>query len=138
MIKPEYNPGYFIFFEIPEDSIDINAHPTKTEVKFENESSLYAILNSSVRHSLGKFNIIPNIDFSNDINLSNLTFESDIKPPNISFSADFNPFIDIEVNIDDENEKNDDRLFNSNLNNISENSNFNNAHDYFSISWQVI
>jgi DNA mismatch repair protein MutL len=41
-------------------------HPTKTEVKFENESSLYAILNSSVRHSLGKFNIIPNIDFSND------------------------------------------------------------------------
>ena len=61
LIKPEYNPGYFIFFKIPEDSIDINVHPTKTEVKFENESSLYAILNSSVRHSLGKFNIIPNI-----------------------------------------------------------------------------
>ena len=138
LIKPEYNPGYFIFFEIPEDSIDINVHPTKTEVKFENESSLYAILNSSVRHSLGKFNVIPNIDFSNDINLSNLSSESNIKPPNISFSSDFNPFTDIEVNIDDENEKNDDRLFNSNLNNISENSNFNNAHDYFSISDKYI
>ena len=60
-----------------------------------------------------------------------MSSESDIKPPNISFSSDFNPFSDIEVNIDDENEKNDDRLFNSNLNNISENSNFNNEHDYF-------
>ena len=104
MIKPEYNRDT-LFFEIPEDSIDINVHPTKTEVKFENESFLYAILNSSVRHSLGKFNVIPNIDFSNDINLSNLSSESDIKPPNISFSSDFNPFSDIEVNIDDENEK---------------------------------
>ena len=113
-------------------------HPTKTEVKFENESSLYAILNSSVRHSLGKFNVIPNIDFSDDINLSNLSSESNIKPPNISFSSDFNPFSDIEVNIDDGNEKNDDRLFNSNLNNITENSNFNNVHDYFSISDKYI
>ena len=88
-------PSYFIFLDVPESSIDVNVHPTKTEVKFEDEKSIYAIIRSSVRHSLGKFNIIPNIDFSNNVNLSNLGFNNKIKPPSVDFNKDFNPFLKI-------------------------------------------
>ena len=95
-------PSYFIFLDVPESSIDVNVHPTKTEIKFEDEKSIYAIIRSSVRHSLGKFNIMPNIDFSNNVNLSNLSLNEKINPPSIDFNNDFNPFLKInkEKNID--------------------------------------
>ena len=89
----ENQPSYFIFLDVPENSIDVNVHPTKTEVKFEDEKSIYAIIRSSVRHSLGKFNIMPNIDFSNNVNLSNLSLNKKIKPPSVDFDKDFNPFL---------------------------------------------
>ena len=89
----ENQPSYFIFLDVPESSIDVNVHPTKTEVKFEDEKSIYAIIRSSVRHSLGKFNIMPNIDFSNNVNLSNLSLNKKIKPPSVDFDKDFNPFL---------------------------------------------
>ncbi len=98
----ENQPSYFIFLDVPECSIDVNVHPTKTEVKFEDEKSIYAIIRSSVRHSLGKFNIMPNIDFSNNVNLSNLSLNKKITPPSVDFNKDFNPFLKInnEKNID--------------------------------------
>ena len=69
LIKPESRPSYILFVDVPTQTIDVNVHPNKIEVKFENESSLYAILRSCIRHSLGKFNVAPNIDFSNNLSL---------------------------------------------------------------------
>ena len=70
LIMPETRPSYFLFIDVPPNTIDVNVHPNKIEVKFENENSLYAILRSCIRHSLGKFNIPPNIDFTDNINIS--------------------------------------------------------------------
>jgi DNA mismatch repair protein MutL len=54
---------------VPPNTIDINIHPTKTEIKFDDEHALYAILRSSIKHSLGQFNVAPVLDFDRDANL---------------------------------------------------------------------
>ena len=93
LIKPELRPSYILFIKTPADQIDVNVHPNKIEVKFENESSLYSIIRSSVRHALGKFNISPNIDFNNDVNISAPNIDNyKISKPSIDFDNDFNPF----------------------------------------------
>lgn len=87
-------PGYFLFFTLPPESIDINIHPTKTEVKFENEQSLYAILRSAVKHSLGIFQITPPLDFERNPSLDT-PYEKPsegINNPTISVDKTFNPF----------------------------------------------
>jgi DNA mismatch repair protein MutL len=94
LLRPEALPGYFIFLEVPADSIDINIHPTKTEIKFEHEQSLYAILRSAVKHSLGQFNIRPVLDFETDQNLETpygLRHQPP-KLPRVEVDRDFNPF----------------------------------------------
>jgi len=97
LIKPEIRPSFILFIEIPSDQIDVNVHPNKIEVKFENESSLYSILRSSIRHALGKFNITPNIDFNDNINISSPNFNDvDITKPKIDFDKNFNPFKDFD------------------------------------------
>ena len=68
LLKAESYPGYFLYLQVPPESIDINIHPTKTEVKFEDEQSLYAILRSAIKHSLGQFNIAPVLDFEHESN----------------------------------------------------------------------
>ena len=93
LINPENKPSYILFLKIPSETIDVNVHPNKTEIKFENESSLYAILRSAVRHALGKFNISPNIDFSNDINISSPVLSEIPNKPLVDFSSDYNPFL---------------------------------------------
>ncbi len=60
-------PSYFIFMETDPGSIDINIHPTKTEIKFENERAVWQILMASVREALGRFNIAPSLDFDNEV-----------------------------------------------------------------------
>ena len=108
LIRPELRPSYIIFIDIPHDQVDVNVHPNKIEVKFENESSLYSIMRASVRHALGKFNISPNIDFSNNINISNPKISvNKISKPSIDFNSDFNPFFTNEKNkIDEKIDKN--------------------------------
>src|SRR5690606_15572229 len=69
LLKEGMQPGYFIFLELDPKSIDINIHPTKTEVKFEDEHTIYALLRSAVKHSLGQFNIVPILDFERDSTL---------------------------------------------------------------------
>ena len=97
LIKPEIRPSFILFIKIPSDQIDVNVHPNKIEVKFENESSLYSILRSSIRHALGKFNITPNIDFNDNINISSPNFNDvDIPKPKIDFDKNFNPFKDFD------------------------------------------
>ena len=93
LIKPECRASYILFIDVPKQTIDVNVHPNKIEVKFENESSLYAILRSCIRHSLGKFNVAPNIDFSNNINISSPILDSkSLKIPKVDFDNNYDPF----------------------------------------------
>jgi len=63
ILPPDAIPSYFIYFDVDPADIDVNIHPTKTEIKFENESAIWQILQASIREVLGKFNIVPSIDF---------------------------------------------------------------------------
>ena len=94
ILPPEYIPGYFIFLETPPDSIDINIHPTKTEVKFEDEQAIYQILLSTVKQTLGKFNVVPSIDFERDnsIQIPVLRPDTKINMPQIAVDTGYNPF----------------------------------------------
>lgn len=95
ILPPESIPSYFIFMEIDPQSIDVNIHPTKTEIKFEDERSIWQILMASVREALGRFNIVPSIDFENegliDIPVSS-TFRSIPDPPQIEINPGYDPF----------------------------------------------
>lgn len=93
LLPPDSHPSYFLFLEVPPSSIDINIHPTKTEVKFEDDKHIYAILKSAVRMSLGKYNIAPSIDFEQE---STIAFipppRGPVPEPTITVNPDFNPF----------------------------------------------
>jgi DNA mismatch repair protein MutL len=94
MIKSELYPGYVLFLKVDPAAIDINIHPTKTEVKFEEEQSIYAVLRACVKHSLGQFNIMPLLDFERDASMDT-TYSSQgqlPKTPQIEVDPDFNPF----------------------------------------------
>ncbi|SHJ40762.1 DNA mismatch repair endonuclease MutL [Pseudozobellia thermophila] len=94
LIKPDAFPGYFLYLQVDPGSIDINIHPTKTEVKFDDEHTLYAILRSTIKHSLGQFNVAPALDFDHDPNLQT-PYEFKNKSavqPHITVDAGFNPF----------------------------------------------
>ena len=94
LIKSGSYPGYFLYLEVDPGSIDINIHPTKTEVKFDDEHTLYAILRSTIKHSLGQFNVVPVIDFDQDQNLETpYAYKSkDAALPKITVDSGFNPF----------------------------------------------
>lgn len=66
LISGGFHPGYFLFLDIDPEKIDVNVHPTKTEIKFEEDRHIYAILMTAVRNSLGKFNIMPTLDFERE------------------------------------------------------------------------
>jgi len=94
LIKSDSYPSYFLNLRVDPKSIDINIHPTKTEIKFDDEHTLYAILRSSVKHSLGQFNIAPVLDFEHDSTLDtpyNYKNKSVISPL-VEVDKDFNPF----------------------------------------------
>ena len=95
LLRDGYKPGYFLFFEVKNDSIDINIHPNKIEVKFENEQSIYSILKASIKHSLGIFSVIPSIDFDYkaEFDSNNINSLNNVKPPIIEINSNFNPFI---------------------------------------------
>jgi DNA mismatch repair protein MutL len=94
LLKEGTHPSYFLNLEVAPKSIDINIHPTKTEIKFDDEHALYAILRSSVKHSLGQFNIAPVLDFDRDANLDTPYKYKDKKAvaPSVEVDNDFNPF----------------------------------------------
>lgn len=109
LLKMGYSPSFFLFLEISPEKIDINIHPQKTEIKFEDEHIIYALIRSTIKKALGIYNIAPSIDFDNDIarfddifrNSStaedNSFSESKINKENydskrISVPRDFNPF----------------------------------------------
>ena len=105
MIVENHQPSYYLQFSVPKDSIDVNIHPNKTEIKFDNDQSIYAILKSAIKHSLGQFNISPSIDFDNSVNLNTpyIYKNKKVTIPNIDFNKSYNPFdisIDSTQNID--------------------------------------
>ncbi|MGC3979473.1 MAG: DNA mismatch repair endonuclease MutL [Paludibacteraceae bacterium] len=94
LIKPDENPNYFIYFKINPQHIDINVHPSKTEIKFENEQPIWSILLASVKESLGKFQVAPALDFDID-NMPEIPVmdkNATIRPPQTSFNPNYNPF----------------------------------------------
>ena len=86
--------SYFIYFEVDPANIDVNIHPTKTEIKFENEQAIWQILSAAVKESLGKFSAIPTIDFDTEDMPDIPAFEQarPIEPPKVHYNTDFNPF----------------------------------------------
>jgi len=96
ILKDGAQPSYYLYLSVPPNSIDINIHPTKTEIKFDDESALYAILRASIKHSLGQFNVAPVLDFDRDSNLDTPYHYKDIKGemPTIQVDSTFNPFSD--------------------------------------------
>jgi len=70
LIARDVFPSFFLFLEVDPATIDINIHPTKTEIKFRDERHIYAILNAAIRRALGKFNISPTLDFTQEAALS--------------------------------------------------------------------
>ena len=94
LIQDNLYPSYFLRIKVPLNSIDVNIHPNKTEIKFDNDQSIYAILKSSIKHSLGQFNITPTIDFDNNINLNTpYSYKNkEVSIPKVDYNQAFNPF----------------------------------------------
>lgn len=95
LVTNEQHPGFILFLDVPPHSIDINIHPTKTEIKFDNENDLYTIIYASVKHALGQYNVAPVLDFNRDPAFD-LPYEYKDKlphkEPEIKIDRDFNPF----------------------------------------------
>jgi DNA mismatch repair protein MutL len=88
-------PLYVLFIDIDPSKIDINVHPTKTEIKYQDERAIYSIIRSAVKRSLGLYNITPTLDFDQETAFSGMITKQapeDIVAPSISFNPDFNPF----------------------------------------------
>ncbi|PKH67757.1 DNA mismatch repair protein MutL [Flavobacterium sp. ALD4] len=100
LLRDGAQPSYFLYLTVPPNTIDINIHPTKTEIKFDDEHALYAILRASIKHSLGQFNVAPVLDFDRDSNLDTPYHYKDLEgaTPTIQVDGSFNPFSDDKVN----------------------------------------
>ncbi len=94
LIPDNYFPSYFLYLDIDPKLIDINIHPTKTEIKFEDERSIYAIIRSAVKHSLGKYNVAPTIDFNLETSFDIPVMEKGkaYTQPKVKVDTNFNPF----------------------------------------------
>ena len=93
MLPNDYQPSFFIYFDINPEAIDVNIHPTKTEIKFADEQTIFQILMASVREALGKFTLSPTIDFDTrgSLDIPLLTHEP-VLQPEIKIDPTYNPF----------------------------------------------
>jgi len=94
MIQVSESPNYFIYLEVDPQTIDINIHPTKTEIKFENEQTIWSILSAAVKEALGKFNIVPSIEFDQEgaVDMPTGMVIENVRPPQTNFNPNYNPF----------------------------------------------
>ncbi|MDA9555008.1 DNA mismatch repair endonuclease MutL [Pelobium sp.] len=95
LLPDDYFPMYYLFIDIDPAKIDINVHPTKTEIKYQDEKAIYAIIRSAVKRSLGRYNITPTLDFNQETAFQRMITDKpldEITPPSIQFNPDFNPF----------------------------------------------
>ena len=88
--------SYFLYFDVDPANIDVNIHPTKTEIKFENEQAIWQILSAAIKESLGKFNAVPSIDFDTegmpDIPAFDNSPYSGLQMPKTTYNPEYNPF----------------------------------------------
>ncbi len=121
-LPPETFPSYFLFLETDPAEIDINVHPTKTEIKFENEREIWQIIHAAVRESLGKHNVVPSIDFDQSGNIDIPVPQKrgeNVPFPEIQIDPEYNPF-------------NSGRVTHSNAGNVkSEKANLNHWEDLY-------
>ena len=94
MISEKHYPSYCIYLEVDPAKIDVNIHPTKTEIKFEEDRFIYSILLSSVKQALGKYNIFPTLDFEAETSFDVPSSFRKTEPvePQITVDPSFNPF----------------------------------------------
>ena len=96
IIESDQMPSYIVSFTVDPETIDVNIHPTKTEIKFENEREIWQIMNSLVRETLCKNSSVPNLDFNSDeaIDIPVYTGRSDkpVSPPRVDINPAYNPF----------------------------------------------
>ena len=93
MLTADYQPSFFIYFDISPESIDVNIHPTKTEIKFADEQAIFQILMAAVREALGKFTLAPTIDFDTrgSIDIPAPATER-VSRPTVAVDPTYNPF----------------------------------------------
>ncbi|MFB6306495.1 MAG: DNA mismatch repair protein MutL, partial [Flavobacteriales bacterium] len=94
LLQKDHYPSYFINISIDPGEIDVNIHPTKTEIKFENDKAIYAILNSAVKRAMGKYNVAPSLDFEREtgFDVPPPKKGEPIKPPQVNIDPQYNPF----------------------------------------------
>lgn len=87
-------PAYFLYYEVPTEQLDVNVHPTKTEVKFEESQAMYAIIRSAIKQALGQYNVTPTLDFEREtsFDVPALKKGEEVKIPQIEVDPTFNPF----------------------------------------------
>jgi len=91
LISNDSHPAYYLFLEVNPEFIDINIHPTKTEIKFQDEKIIYAILHSAVKRALGKANLAPSLDFNSEMSFE-IDYTKSVSQPTINVNKDYNPF----------------------------------------------
>jgi DNA mismatch repair protein MutL len=94
LIPDDSVPSYFIFMEVDPQTIDVNIHPTKTEINFQDIKSIYAILHAAVKQAIGKFSLSPSLDFDMEqsMNFPPVPENQPIRQPVITVNPDYNPF----------------------------------------------
>ena len=94
VIPEKHFPSYFVYFEVDTEMIDVNIHPTKTEVKFQDERLIYSFLHSTVKRSIGMFHLGSNIDFDDisPIDFGAISSRNIPREPLTSSNSDYNPF----------------------------------------------
>ena len=95
LLAADHTPSYFIYFDIQPDAIDVNIHPTKTEIKFVDEQAIFQILLATVREALGKFNIAPSLDFTLETQIDMPAMPQQpttIAMPRLQVDPNYNPF----------------------------------------------
>ncbi len=127
LIAHDSHPAWYLFLEVDTKNIDINIHPTKTEIKFIDDKTIYALLHSSVKRALGKANVGPSLDFDSEMsfNIDANTSNRIIEPPKIQYNTDYNPFKSqnykpVETELEKSNKKNWETLYDGFKNNPEE------------------
>ena len=99
LLQPGYIPSFFLYLELDPEKIDVNIHPQKTEVKFEDEALIFALMRSTIKRSLGIYNVAPSLDFERDPKMEaffaptpSKSNHSSPMPSAINVARDFNPF----------------------------------------------
>ena len=96
LIPERHYPGYFLYFDVDPSRIDVNIHPTKTEIGFDDERTIYSFLRAAIRHSLGQYSVLPSIDFTQDPEINRILDHPSDNPqrPRIVFDPSYNPFVE--------------------------------------------